>query len=136
MFDHYDISSFMKIAVLILICLLCFPCIAFCGDDWDKWDKIFFGSLLVIHSIDTFQTYHIFNNPAYYEKNYIIRKGVSKRGKIFIPIYFLGYSSIEYFVSNKLPSALRKAFLVTLDFRGFNNIKRNHDIGIKMSILF
>jgi len=105
---------------------------------WDIPDKILFSFLVSFHVIDSLQTSYIFNHPERYrEENPIIKKGVDQIGKGFIPLYFIGFTGLEFLVINDMKSSLmRKTTLFLFNINAFSFVANNYDIGIGLNFWF
>ncbi len=120
----------MKLFLTVLIILtLTSPAMA---DEWDTVDKTLLGVLIASKTIDCFQTRYIFDNPEWHERNPIIRDGVDRYGKGFIPLYFVTTTLISTLIADWLPSDYRKAWLGVWVGGSVTTVHRNYSVGVKM----
>ena len=120
----------MKLTLIILITLiLTSPVLA---DDWDTVDKTLLGVLISTKTIDCFQTRWIFDKDEWHELNPIIREGVDRYGKGFIPAYFLVTTLGTALIADWLPSDYRKAWLGIWVGASGTTVHRNYVLGVKM----
>ncbi len=102
------------------------------ANDWDVIDKNLLTVLAISHTVDCLQTQYIFDNPRRNELNPIIRDGVNKYGKSFIPAYFLVTTLCTALIADWLPSDYRKPWLGIWVGSSISTIYRNHILGIRL----
>ncbi len=118
----------MKIILCLIIILI--PISVSANDNWDTLDKTLLGTLIISHTIDCFQTQYIFDNPNHRELNRVIKDGVDRYGKGFIPAYFIATTLVSALIADWLPSDYRKAWLGIWVGASVNTITRNYMLGV------
>lgn len=122
--------------IITLLCLISIFIHSIAFAKWDKTDKTLFGTFTYIMIIDCSQTNYIFTHEKRYEKNPIMRSGVKRIGRGFIPIYFSGCIFGSWYISNKLKSRNRKILLSALILFESAIIIRNNGRGVGLNFKF
>lgn len=121
----------MKILLCIMILIIPISALdAIASDDWDTLDKTLMGTLIISHTIDCLQIQYIFDNPEWHELNPVIRDGVDRYGKRFIPAYFIATTLVTALIADWVPSDYRKAWLGIWVGSSITTIHRNYLVGV------
>lgn len=103
--------------------------------DWDKVDKAILSALISLNSLDCLQTKYIFDHPEeYHETNVLIKQGVDKFGKSFIPLYFAAYTLFNAWVADHLSFKYhRKIYLGVWSLSALGYVSNNMALDIGFS---
>ena len=112
----------MKGLTLVPIFLVLLGC---AGGPWSTRDKALFATYTIANVIDVLQTREIYDNPDFYEKNFIFTKNN------YIPL-MVGANILAYLILDAISSRHRTKILIPLCGITVGNVGNNYfKVGIR-----